>query len=75
MRNLMKRSNENMCSLLYHARYVLCLVIFLDCDIKHNIWKGNQILKPVITQFSPTSYFFIPLMSKYYSQHPLLRHP
>jgi hypothetical protein len=26
-------------------------------------------------QFSPTSYHFIPLQSKYSSQHPVLKHP
>jgi hypothetical protein len=26
-------------------------------------------------QFSPTSYYFIPLQSKYSPQHPVLKHP
>jgi hypothetical protein len=26
-------------------------------------------------QFSPASYYFIPLVSKYSPQHPVLKHP
>jgi hypothetical protein len=32
-------------------------------------------MKPLIMQFSPSSYYFLPLRSKNSPQHPVLRHP
>jgi len=29
----------------------------------------------LIMQYFPASCYFLPLISKYYSQHPLLKHP
>jgi hypothetical protein len=38
-------------------------------------WQRVQVMKLVIKQFSPASYHFIPLRSKYSPQHPVLKHP
>jgi hypothetical protein len=38
-------------------------------------WRRVQVMTFLIMQFSPTSCHFVPLLSKYSSQHPLLRHP
>jgi hypothetical protein len=32
-------------------------------------------MKLVITQFSPADCYILPLMSKYSTQHPVLKHP
>jgi hypothetical protein len=40
-----------------------------------SIWSGLQIVKLLITQYSPASYYLIPLRSKYSPQHPVLKHP
>jgi hypothetical protein len=37
-------------------------------------WRRVQVTKLLIMQFSPVSYHFIPLLSKY-TQHPVLKHP
>jgi hypothetical protein len=39
------------------------------------IWWRAQLTKLLITQFSPVSYYFIPLGSKHSPQHPVLKHP
>jgi hypothetical protein len=36
------------------------------------IWRRVQVMKLLIMRFSPASYSFIPLGSKYFSRHPVL---
>jgi hypothetical protein len=36
------------------------------------IWRRVEIMKLLITQFSPTSYHFIPLLFKCFHDHPVL---
>jgi hypothetical protein len=38
-------------------------------------WRGVQVMKFFIMQFSPTSHHFISFRSKYSPQHSVLRHP
>jgi hypothetical protein len=44
-------------------------------DHSNYTWRTVQVMKLLIMQFSPTSYHFIPLWSKYSPQHPALKHP
>jgi hypothetical protein len=44
-------------------------------DHSNYAWRRVQVMKLLIMQFSPTSYHFIPLWSKYSPQHPVLKHP
>jgi hypothetical protein len=43
-------------------------------DHSNYTWRRVQVMK-LIMQFSPTSYHFISLRSKYSPQHPVLRYP
>jgi hypothetical protein len=38
-------------------------------------WRGVQVMKILFMQFSPASYYLIPLGSRYSPQHPVLKHP
>jgi hypothetical protein len=38
-------------------------------------WHGVEVMKLLIMQFRPISRNFISLRSKYFPQHPVLRHP
>jgi hypothetical protein len=38
-------------------------------------WRTIQVMKLLIMQLSPTSYQFIPLWSKYFPRHPVLKPP
>jgi hypothetical protein len=42
-------------------------------DNSNHTWRTIQVMKLLIMQFSPTSYHFIPLRSKYSPQHPVLK--
>jgi hypothetical protein len=42
-------------------------------DYSNYTWRRVQVMKFLIKQFSPTSCHFIPLWSKYSSQHPVLK--
>jgi hypothetical protein len=44
-------------------------------DNSNYTWRTVQLMKLHIMQFSPASYHFIPLWSKYSLQHPILKHP
>jgi hypothetical protein len=39
------------------------------------IWRGVQVMKLLIMQLSPATYYLISLGSKYSPQHPVLEHP
>jgi hypothetical protein len=41
----------------------------------NDIWGSVQIMKFLIVQLPPFSRHLIPLMSKYFSQNPVLKHP
>jgi hypothetical protein len=43
-------------------------------DHSNYIWRRVQVMKPLIMQFSPTSYHIIPLHYIYSPQHPVLKH-
>jgi hypothetical protein len=38
-------------------------------------WRRVQVMKLLTMQCSQISFYFIPLRSKYYSQHPVRKHP
>ena len=48
-----------------------------SCRFYHpdNIWWAVQIIKLLITEFSPLPCYFVPVRSKYSPQHPVLKHP
>jgi hypothetical protein len=58
---------------LYHACYMLHPSHPPSFDNSNNIWWRVQIMKLHIWQFSPASCHFIPLRSKYFPQHPVLK--
>jgi hypothetical protein len=41
----------------------------------NNIWWGAQIIRLLIMQFPPLSFYFVPLRPKYSSQQLILKHP
>jgi hypothetical protein len=43
-------------------------------DHSYYTWRKVQIMKLLVMQFSPASYHFIPLRSKYSPQHPVLKY-
>jgi hypothetical protein len=60
--------------LLTHACCMPCPVSPSLTWYSNYPWWTVQVMKLLI-QFSPTSYHFIPLRSKYFSQHPVLKYP
>jgi hypothetical protein len=44
-------------------------------DHSNYAWRRVRVMKPLIMQFSLTSRHFIPPRTKYYPQHPVLKHP
>jgi hypothetical protein len=44
-------------------------------DHSNYTWQRVQITQFLIMQFSPPSCHLIPLWSKYFPQHPVLKHP
>jgi hypothetical protein len=44
-------------------------------DHSNYIWRGVQVMKLLIMQFSPTSRYLVSLRSKYSPQHPVVKHP
>jgi hypothetical protein len=54
-------SQNHVCIYLQHAYYMLCQ----SCpwfDYPNNIWWRVQTIEPLIMQFSPPSYYFIPIL-------------
>ena len=47
----------------------------LSFDNPNIIWWTVQIMKYLITQFSPIPFYFVPLRHGYYPQHSILDHP
>jgi hypothetical protein len=47
----------------------------LWCDYPNNIWWWVNIMKLLIVQLYPSFYYFLPLVSKYLSQNPVLEIP
>jgi hypothetical protein len=62
-------------SLLSHACYTSRPFHITWFNHPNSIWWSVQVMKLLIMQSSPVSYHFLPLRSKYSSQHPVLRHP
>jgi hypothetical protein len=62
-------------SSLPHACYMLCPSHTPWLHLFNYIWWRALVMKFHIMQFSPTSYHLIPHQSKYYLQHPVLKHP
>jgi hypothetical protein len=60
---------------LPHSCYVPCPSHPPWLDHSNYIWRRVQVMKLLITQFSPTSHNFISLWSKYSPQHTVLRYP
>jgi hypothetical protein len=58
-----------------HVCYMLCSSSPSWLDHSNYTWRRVQVTKLLIIQFSPTSYYLIPLRSKYSPQYPLLKHP
>jgi hypothetical protein len=52
-----------------------CYMPYLSPLLVHSnsVWRRVQIMKFHIMQISPASYYFIPLLSKYSPQHPVLK--
>jgi hypothetical protein len=48
---------------------------FSSTWLPNNIWWWVQNMKLFIVQLSPFSRYFLPLRSKYFPQHPVLKHP
>jgi hypothetical protein len=48
-------------------------LIILGLTFQLHIWRRVQVTKILITQFSPVSYYFILLRSRYSPQHPVLK--
>jgi hypothetical protein len=44
-------------------------------DHSYNIWCGEQVMKPLITQFCPIYCYFFCVASRCVPQHPVLEHP
>jgi hypothetical protein len=64
------------------AKTVYCFIFFTGCatyppwrDHSDNNWRGVQVVKLFVMQFSPASYHFIPLDFKYSPQDPVLKYP
>jgi hypothetical protein len=49
----------------YHHQY----------DHSNDIWHEKQVIKPLLTEFSPFLSHLFPLRSKHSPQHPVLKHP
>jgi hypothetical protein len=49
-------------------------LILLELIIIIHIWRRVQVMKLPIMQLSPTSYYFILLLSKYSPQHPVIKY-
>jgi hypothetical protein len=43
-------------------------------DHSNIIWQGLWVMKLLTVNFSPISYYFIPLMSRYSPQYPFLEY-
>ena len=50
-------------------------VIIIDLIKRNNIWREIQIMQVPSMQFLPSFYYFLPLSSKYLSQHPVFEQP
>jgi hypothetical protein len=53
--------------------YMPCLSQSRCLDQFNYIWRRVQLMKLLIIQYSPTSYYFIPLQFRYF-QHSVLRY-
>jgi hypothetical protein len=62
-------------SLFPHARYMPCPSYAYLFEHSPCIWRRVQVMKLLLMQFSPTSYHFIPIRSKFSPQHPVLKYP
>jgi len=62
-------------SSLAHTRYMTHPSHSPRFDHPNNICRGLQIIKLLITQFSPLSCYLVPLRPKYSPQHPIPKHP
>jgi hypothetical protein len=60
---------------LPHACYMIYPSHPLWLDHSNYTWRTIQVMKLLIMQFSPTSFYFTPLRSKYSPQHPVLKYP
>jgi hypothetical protein len=50
-------------------------VILIDLIKRNNIWREIKIMQVLNMQFLPSFYHFLPLSSKYLSQHPVFEKP
>jgi hypothetical protein len=50
-------------------------LILNDNDYPNNIWWTVQIIKLLLMQFSPSSYYILSPGSKYSAQHLILKYP
>jgi hypothetical protein len=60
---------------LIHAYYMSSPTHYSWLDHHNNIWREVQIMTLLMTQFSAAPYHFLPLRSKYSTQHLVLEHP
>jgi hypothetical protein len=57
-----------------HACYIPCLSHPPWLAHSNHIWRRVQVMKLLIMQFSPASFYFICLLSKYFPQHRALKY-
>jgi hypothetical protein len=57
-----------------HACNMPCPSYFLRRDHCNYIWRRVQIMVRLFMQLSPTSFYFIPLLTKYSPQRPVLKY-
>ena len=60
---------------LYHTRYLSHPSYFSWFDHSNNIWWGVQIIKFLLTYFSPLPCYLVPHRTKYPPLHLILKYP
>jgi hypothetical protein len=56
-----------------HSCHIPCPSNPPSLDLSNYVWRGVKVMKLLIIQFSPTSYHFSLLQSRYSPQHPVLK--
>lgn len=59
---------------LPHVCYMPCSYHLSQLDHSIYIWQRVKFMKLLVIQFSPSSYYFVPLWSRYIPQCPVLKY-
>jgi hypothetical protein len=65
---------NSLCLPLLHIRATCPIHIIFWLDRSNYIWRSLHVMKLLVIEFSPISYYFIPLRPSCFPQHPFLKY-